>query len=99
VFSRFDTMPSKPSLQACRNTTAPSSSVCSLNTMPSGAPRQQPRHLRLAVAEWQRPQILAVELQEVERVQHRARGLVAAVERIEYGNTVRAGDHRLARPG
>jgi hypothetical protein len=29
-------MPSKPSLQACRNTTAPSSSVCSLNTMPAG---------------------------------------------------------------
>jgi len=34
--SRFDTMPSKPSLQACRNTTAPSSSVCSLKTIPAG---------------------------------------------------------------
>ena len=31
--NRFDTMPSKPSLQACRNTVAPSSSVCSLNTI------------------------------------------------------------------
>jgi hypothetical protein len=34
--SRFDTIPSSPSLQACRNTVAPSASVCSLNTIPSG---------------------------------------------------------------
>jgi hypothetical protein len=48
--------------------------------------RQQPRQLRLAVAEPQRPQILAVELQQVERVQHRVRGLVPAVQRIEHGD-------------
>jgi hypothetical protein len=30
-------MPSRPILQACRNTVAPSSSVCSLNSMPAGA--------------------------------------------------------------
>jgi hypothetical protein len=28
--SRFDTIPSRPIMQACRNTTAPSSAVCSL---------------------------------------------------------------------
>jgi hypothetical protein len=36
AFSRFDTMPSKPNLQACRNTKAPSTSVCSLKTIPAG---------------------------------------------------------------
>jgi hypothetical protein len=35
VLSRFDTMPSKFILQAYRKTLAPSSSVCSLNPMPS----------------------------------------------------------------
>src|SRR5271169_1907582 len=33
VVNRFDTIPSKPSLQACRNTVAPCSSVCSLRTI------------------------------------------------------------------
>jgi hypothetical protein len=47
-----------------------------------------PRQLRLAFAEWQRSQILAVDLQEVERVQHRVRGLVPAVECIEHGETL-----------
>jgi hypothetical protein len=31
-------MPSNPNLQACSNTVAPSSSVCSLNTMPAVEP-------------------------------------------------------------
>ena len=31
---RFDTMPSSPSLHACRNTVSPSPSICSLNRMP-----------------------------------------------------------------
>ena len=89
-------MPSSPSLQECRNTTAPSSSVCSLNTTPSGARRRQPRQLGLALDQRQRSQILAVE-------QHRVRRLVPPVERIEHGDPVLAGDHRLAvkgeRPG
>jgi hypothetical protein len=38
ALSRFDTMPSSPNLQACWNTVAPSSSVCSLNTMPAVEP-------------------------------------------------------------
>jgi hypothetical protein len=54
-------------LQECRNITAPSSSVCSLNTTPSGARRRQPRQLGLALDQRQRSQILAVE-------QHRVRG-------------------------
>ena len=33
--SRFDTMPSKPNLQACSKTVAPFSSVCSLKTIPA----------------------------------------------------------------
>jgi hypothetical protein len=62
VLSRFDTMPSNPNLQACSNTVGPSSSVCSLDTMPAGEP-QQPRQQRLARDERQRPEILAVEFQ------------------------------------
>jgi hypothetical protein len=44
ALSRFDTMPSNPSLQACRNTVAPSSSVCSLRARPppASAPAASP---------------------------------------------------------
>jgi hypothetical protein len=59
-------------------------------------PRQQPRQFRLALAEWQRPQILAVELQKIECVQHRIRGFVPAMQRIECGYAVGPRDHRLA---
>ena len=52
------------------------------------SPRQQ---LRLAVAQGPWPQILAVELQKVERIQHRIRGLEPAVERIEHGDAVGTG--------
>jgi hypothetical protein len=38
----------------------------------------------------------AVELQQVERVQHCIRSLVPAVQRSEHGDAVRAGDHGLA---
>jgi hypothetical protein len=34
--SRFDTIPSKPIVQACRYTVAPSSSVCALSSIPGG---------------------------------------------------------------
>jgi hypothetical protein len=38
-------------------------------------------------------------LREIERVQHRFRGLVPAVERIEHGDPVRVGGHRLSVQG
>jgi hypothetical protein len=49
---------------------------------------RRPRKLGLAVAERQQPQILAVELQEIERVQHRVGGVLPALQRIEHGDPV-----------
>jgi hypothetical protein len=65
-------MPSNLSLQACRNTTAPSSSVYSLNTMPAGARASSFASFTLRSLSGSGRS--AVELQEVERVQHRVRG-------------------------
>jgi hypothetical protein len=83
-------MPSKPSLQGCRNTVGPSSSVCSLKNDAGRLPRQQSRQLRLAGAEGQVPQVLAVEFQEIEGVQDRLCGLVA-VQRIGAAQQALAG--------
>jgi hypothetical protein len=58
---------------------------------PQRLPCQQPRQLRHAFRQRQRAEILAVELQKVERIQHRIRGVVPAVERIEHGDAVGAG--------
>jgi hypothetical protein len=49
------------------------------------------------VGQW--PEILAVEFHQIERVLHRVRGLVPAVQRVEHGDPILAGDHRLAVQG
>jgi DNA methylase len=54
--------------------------------------RQQPRQLRLAFAKRQWTLILAVELQQVERVQPRIRDLVPTVGRVEHGDSVGTDD-------
>jgi hypothetical protein len=51
---------------------------------------------RLSLTQGQRPQVLAVELQQVEGVKHGIRCAAASVERIEHGDTVWTGDHSLA---
>ena len=53
-----------------------------------GSARQLPRQLRLAVAQRQSPEILAVEFQQVERVQNRIGGRAPAVQRIEHGDAI-----------
>jgi hypothetical protein len=64
--SRFDTMPSRPILQAWRNTRSPGCVRCSLSPPESyhaaGSERRLPGLKRFA------PQVLAVQLQQVERV-------------------------------
>jgi hypothetical protein len=70
---------------------APSASVCSLNTILSGFRASSLASFRLALGQRQRAEILAVELQQVECVQHRVRCLMAAVERIEHRDAVTPG--------
>jgi hypothetical protein len=50
--------------------------------------RQQPRQLRIAGTEGQGPQVLAIEFQEIKRVQDGLCGLAAAVQSIEDGEAV-----------
>jgi hypothetical protein len=96
-------MPSNPSLQACRETVAPSSSVCSLRTIPAGFRANSLASFALrALRGWAsgpRP----VELQKVEGVQDRLAGLVTAMQGLEDGDTVGTDHHGLAvdreRPG
>jgi hypothetical protein len=66
---------------------------------PGGRARQQLRQLRLALAERQRPKILAVELQQVEGMEDCVGRRAPAVERFKDGDAVGAGDRSLARPG
>jgi len=67
------------------------------------APAQQPRQALLASAKRQGAEVLAVELEQVERVQHRIADDAAPVERVEDRDAIRAAYHRLAvepeRPG
>ena len=53
----FDTIPSQPSLQACRNTVTPSASMCSLSAIPAVIGRQEVAGPRLALFERERPLI------------------------------------------
>jgi hypothetical protein len=78
----------RPILQACRNTT----SVWSSKVIP------EPAFTR-ASRERHRPEVLPVELRQVERVQHHIRGYMPALELIEHGDAVGASDHRLAVHG
>jgi hypothetical protein len=59
-------MPSSPILQACRNTSSPLASVCSLSAIPTCTRAKQPRQAILALADRQGPVVDAVELQQVE---------------------------------
>jgi hypothetical protein len=53
---------------------------------------KQPRQAILALAERQGPEVFAIELQQIERIEDRVRGLAPAVECIEDGNAIGAGD-------
>jgi len=66
---------------------------------PGRGARQEAFQLRLAFAQGQRSKILAVELQEIKRVQHGIRGSAPRVERVEDGDAIRASDYSLAVHG
>jgi hypothetical protein len=71
---------------------APSSSVCWLSTIPS-------RRLPRSVTQRPRAEILPVELEEVESVQHRLADGAVAVQRVEDRDAVRAAYDRLVVQG
>jgi hypothetical protein len=77
-------MPSNPSLQACRNTVAP-----------AGLTAQKLFQPRLALAERPRPQIFAIEFEQVEGVHNRVARLVPAVECIEHRDALRPAHYSL----
>src|SRR3984957_6531567 len=62
-------------------------------------PRQEPRHAFLAVPQWQGAEVLAVELQEVESVQHGIAGGAVAVQSIEDRDAVWTAHDRFAVEG
>jgi hypothetical protein len=64
-----------------------------------GRAGQQLRQLRLALAQRQRSKILAVELQQVERMEDRVGRRTPAVKRFEDGDAVGAGDRGLTVEG
>jgi hypothetical protein len=82
--------------QACRKMVAPFSSVWSLSTMPSRRPPRSlaSRFLR-SPSGWAR-KVFAVELQQVEAVEHGLAYGAAAVQSIEDCDAVRTAYHGLA---
>jgi hypothetical protein len=83
-------------LQAWANTTEPSSALCSLKTMPSGLPRSSCASALRRGEEWPLAQILAVELQEIERIQERRPRAGGTSQFVETRETVGADHHLLA---
>jgi hypothetical protein len=76
-------MPSRPMRHACRKIVAPSSSVWSL----------------IAVAQGPRAEVLTVELQKVEGVQHGLGDGAAAVQSIEDCDAIWTADHGFSVEG
>jgi hypothetical protein len=62
-------------------------------------PGQQPRQARLALAQRQRPQILALRLQQVERLQDGRAHRAMAMQGVEDRYAIISADHGLAVQG
>src|SRR5262245_61220238 len=81
-------MPSRPSLQAWAKTVGPSPSMCSLNRMPGLALATIDASVALRTSKRITPQVVAVQLDEIEGVEEYA--LVSAVvpDEVERSNAV-----------
>jgi hypothetical protein len=95
ALGRFDTMPSRPIAQACRNTSSPPASVCSFNSIPGGARPSSLSEARLALAERLEPIVDPVELKQVERLQDGVADRAVAVEGVEDSDPVTRGPNRV----
>src|SRR5262245_48371910 len=84
---RLDTMPSSPSLQAWAKTVGPSPSICSLNRMPELDLGTIDASVALRTSSGA-PQVVAVQLDQVEGVQERTVIMAAVANEIERGNAV-----------
>jgi hypothetical protein len=85
---RLETSPSRPMRQAAPNRSVPISPASNgVTNMPSGRPRSSRAKLD-AQAQWQRPQILAAEGQDIEGVELDLVVVPARVQGVKVGNAV-----------
>ena len=90
-------MPSRPILQACANTSGPSSSSrCSLKRKPGRRAPEQAGKRRLAHRERITPHVLTIELDQVEGIEEHARIVPPIADAVEARDPVLAARHRLA---
>ena len=81
-------MPSSPSLQAWAKTVGPSPSICSLNRMPGAGLGHDRCECGLANLKRIAPQVVAVQLDEVEGVEEYAVASALVTDEIERGHAV-----------
>ncbi len=89
-------MPSSPILQACANTTSPRCVRCWLNCTPGRDPRSRLASVCLAHLERLAPQVVAVELQEIEGDENDVLVVAAMPQHLKARHPVLIAAHRLA---
>src|SRR5262245_43456582 len=86
-------MPSRPILQACRNTTSPE--ICALSCRPTRAARSRVASWRLRDLDRLAAEILAVQFEQVEGVQENPPVLAPVAQPVEHRQSVAVAGHRL----
>src|SRR5262249_10056905 len=96
ALSRFDTMPSRPILEACRKIRgAVLVGVCAENDSDTSA-AQEPRQERLAIAQRQSTEIHTIQLEQVETVEHGLADGAVPVKCVKHSDSIRSTDAGLA---
>src|SRR5262249_22582846 len=85
---RFDTMPSRPILQAWANTVGPSPSICSLNRMPEPALTTMDASVALRTSSGSRRRSSPFNSMRSKAYRNRAVIMAAVANEIERGNAV-----------
>ena len=81
-------MPSSPILHACANTVGPSPSICSLKRQPKASFGQHTAQRGLAHFQRITPQVVAIELDQVEGVEEYAPVSALVTDQLERGHAV-----------
>jgi hypothetical protein len=92
----FETMPSRPNLQACVKMAAPSPSRCSLYLTPAGALAMRLRQSGLALLKRPRSPVLTVGFEQVEGVEKHLIVVGSAMQLFEHGHARVVAADRLA---